>query len=117
MIVIHTTELFGDPNAIGTVDIYVQWPDSGSPDYCAQHSQARDLLTESFLQPGMANEDGTPFGINALASAGVTPGVFMFRPNGTSPQAQSLASLAASEQQTPRASLLDEIALSRTPQE
>jgi hypothetical protein len=37
--------VWGDENPIGTVDIYVSWPESGQPDCVWQHSQARELVT------------------------------------------------------------------------
>lgn len=67
MIVVHTTAMFGDENPIGTLDIYVDWPDSEKePDEIWRHSQARELITTSFLDPEMASADGIAFGANAL---------------------------------------------------
>jgi predicted esterase len=50
VIVVHATEVLGDESRIGTLDIYILWPKSDTPDYVRQHSQARQLVTESFLQ-------------------------------------------------------------------
>jgi hypothetical protein len=66
VIVVHATGILGDQNPIGTVDIYVSWPASSQSDPIWQHSEARELITSSFLQPKMSNTDGTPFGANAL---------------------------------------------------
>lgn len=72
VIVVHTTELLGDENEIGTVDIYVSWPKSKQEEsdniiiIIWQHQQAKKLVTESFLRREMSNDDGTPFGANAL---------------------------------------------------
>jgi predicted esterase len=55
VIVVHATELWGDESPIGTLDIYILWPQSDTPDYARQHSQARELVTESFLQAVSSN--------------------------------------------------------------
>jgi hypothetical protein len=55
VIVVHATELWGDENQIGTLDIYILWPESDVPDYVWQHSQARELVTESFLESVSSN--------------------------------------------------------------
>ncbi len=74
VIVVHTTALLGDENAIGTVDIYVPWPESKQEELdeittaIKLHNWAKKLVTESFLRPEMSNDDGTPFGANALGS-------------------------------------------------
>jgi hypothetical protein len=49
VIVVHTTETFGDNRAIGTVDMYVSWPASDEPDVITAHSQAREILTDGLL--------------------------------------------------------------------
>lgn len=66
VIVVHATELLGDENRIGTLDVYIDWPETDIPDYAGQHSLARELVTESFLRPEMSHTDRTPFGANAL---------------------------------------------------
>ena len=50
VIVVHGTEVWGDENPIGTLDVYLLWPESDTPDHVRQHSRARELVTESFLQ-------------------------------------------------------------------
>ena len=60
VIVVHTTKVFGDENAIGTWDIYVAWPESEQPDYVWQHSQARELVTASFVESYVIDMDGSP---------------------------------------------------------
>jgi len=60
VIVVHTTEVFGDENPIGTWDIYVEWPESEQPDYVWQHSQARELVTASFVESYVIDVDGSP---------------------------------------------------------
>ena len=50
VVVVHATEMLGDENPIGKLDIYIRWPQSATPDYTRQHSQARELVTECFLQ-------------------------------------------------------------------
>jgi hypothetical protein len=47
---VHATEVWGDENPIGTLDVYLRWPESDTPDHVRQHSRARELITESFLQ-------------------------------------------------------------------
>jgi acetyl esterase/lipase len=66
VIVVHATELLGDESRIGSLDVYVDWPDTDVSDYARQHNLARELVTESFLRPEMSHTDGTPFGANAL---------------------------------------------------
>ena len=66
VIVIHTTDLLGDPTALGTVDIFVTWPEAQRSDPIARHSHAIALVTESFLQPDMTSTEGCPFGANML---------------------------------------------------
>ena len=66
VIVVHATKILGDESPIGTVDIYVSWPESEQSDCIRQHSQARELVTKSFLRSEMSNTDGTPFGANGL---------------------------------------------------
>jgi hypothetical protein len=48
VIVVHTTEVFGDENPIGTWDIYPFWPESEHPCPIRRHSRARHLVTASF---------------------------------------------------------------------
>lgn len=66
VIVVHATDVWGDENRIGTLDVYIDWPKTGTPDFTRQHSQARELVTASFLRPDLSNTDGTPFAANAL---------------------------------------------------
>ncbi|MHC4406109.1 MAG: alpha/beta hydrolase family protein [Planctomycetota bacterium] len=68
VIVVHATEIPGDMSRLGTLDIYIRWPKAvrEERDLDWRHCRARDLVTLSFLQPGMSNTDGTPFGGNAL---------------------------------------------------
>ena len=84
VIVVHTTEGLGDENAVGTVDIYAQWPESETPNYAWQHSQARERVTASFSRPDMLNTDGTPFGANALGFDFGDIGPRVFRQDGES---------------------------------
>jgi predicted esterase len=56
VVVVHATEVWGDENPIGTLDVYVLWPESDTPDYARQHSQARELVTESFLRAVSSNK-------------------------------------------------------------
>jgi pimeloyl-ACP methyl ester carboxylesterase len=95
VIVIHATMCLGDSHVIGTVDVYLQWPESSPPDYLQQHSQARELLTESFLRPRMASSEGIPFGINSLGSD--VMGVFSLQPNDVLRQARPHASSVAAK--------------------
>ena len=55
VIVVHATEMWGDENEIGTLDVFILWPQSDIPDYAWQHSQARELVTESFLESVSSN--------------------------------------------------------------
>jgi pimeloyl-ACP methyl ester carboxylesterase len=75
VVVVHGSKLLGDWGAIGTVDIYITWPELPKtpdppeveePEYEWQHRLTRELLTRSFRQPELSNDDGTPFGANAL---------------------------------------------------
>jgi pimeloyl-ACP methyl ester carboxylesterase len=66
VIVIHTTDFLGDKNAVGSLDFYIQWPASESVNEVTRHSEARELLTDSFERNDMRASDGTPFGANAL---------------------------------------------------
>jgi hypothetical protein len=87
VMVVHTTKMFGDENAVGTLDIYVDWTEADN-DPIVQHSRARELVTQSFRQPTMCNEDGTPFGINAVLTQSHLRGVRTFE------QAPSVAAKA-----------------------
>ena len=60
VIVVHTTQVFGDENAIGTRDVYVSWPETEQPDYVWQHSQAREMVTASFVDSYVIDTDGGP---------------------------------------------------------
>ena len=46
VVVVHTTELFGDERAIGTIDMYVDWPDDNTPDLISRHSLAMEMVTD-----------------------------------------------------------------------
>ncbi|MBL7040052.1 MAG: hypothetical protein ISR77_15550 [Pirellulaceae bacterium] len=81
VIVVHATEVLGDKNAIGAVDVYVSWPESDAPDVITQHSLAREFITQSFLQPALSNVDGSPFGINTLGAVGREREIRTFRPD------------------------------------
>ena len=97
VVVVHTTELFGDEHPIGTADIYVSWPESKEdlPDCIWRHSQARELLTASFLNPEMTNSDGTPFGANAFGLEFAELGTHAFHADSTTPTALATATAAS----------------------
>jgi len=66
VIVIHATKILGDASPLGTVDVYIVRSDGSPPNELEDHSRARELLAESFRDPEMTHDDGTPFGANAL---------------------------------------------------
>ncbi len=66
VIVIHGSRYLADVSAIGTVDMYVAWPQSVELNELLRHSEPHELLTQSFLDVRMANDDGSPFGANAI---------------------------------------------------
>jgi len=66
VIVIHATKFLGDGNPLGTLDVYLIRSDGSRPNEVEDHSRARELLAESFRDPEMSHDDGTPFGANAL---------------------------------------------------
>ena len=66
VIVVHTTKLLGYHGPLGTVDVYVDWPESHAPDLITRHAYARKLVTQSFLSRDMVCSAGRPFGVNAL---------------------------------------------------
>jgi hypothetical protein len=45
VVVMHTTESLGDENAVGTSDIYLNWPEAMRRNDVALHSLARELVT------------------------------------------------------------------------
>jgi pimeloyl-ACP methyl ester carboxylesterase len=99
VIVVHTTDFLGDDDSIGTLDTFVEWPESETPDCISRHSQARDLMTESFLQPGMTNTDGTPFGVNSLGLYAADGNPRVFRPSAQQPS-EALAMDASLDETT-----------------
>ncbi|RPH76974.1 MAG: alpha/beta fold hydrolase [Planctomycetaceae bacterium] len=61
VIVVHTTELFGDEHLVGTADIYVEWPDEEQRNDLARHSWARDLVTQALQNNGVPTVDPAAF--------------------------------------------------------
>jgi pimeloyl-ACP methyl ester carboxylesterase len=59
VIVVHTTELFGDEHSVGTSDIYVEWPEEEPWNDVARHSWARDLVTQAFQDNAVPSLDPT----------------------------------------------------------
>jgi hypothetical protein len=48
VIVVHTTEVFGDEHAVGTAEIYLDWPEGERRNDVILHSLARELVTAAF---------------------------------------------------------------------
>ena len=71
VIVVHTTELFGDEHPIGTSDIHIDWPKSKQPDPISRHSLAREFVTASFLETDTSTTDQMAPDANAFGSATV----------------------------------------------
>ena len=71
VIVVHTTELFGDEHLIGALDIRIEWPEAKRPDHITRHSLARDFVTASFLGTDISTADQTERDDNACSFAAV----------------------------------------------
>ena len=48
VLVVHTTEVFGDEHAVGTSDVYLNWPEAELRNDVLLHSLARELVTAAF---------------------------------------------------------------------
>jgi hypothetical protein len=48
VVVVHTTEVFGDEHPVGTADLYLDWPEAEVRNDVLLHSLARELVTAAF---------------------------------------------------------------------
>jgi len=71
VIVVHTTESFGDEHLIGTLDIRINWPEAKQPDPITRHSLAREFVTASFLGTDTSTTDQAALDVNTFGSAAV----------------------------------------------
>ena len=71
VIVVHTTELFGDEHLIGTLDIRIDWPEAKQPDPIKRHSLAREFVSASFLETDTSITHQTTLDANTFGSATV----------------------------------------------